>query len=134
MTKTVTHLGAALAAAVIAVSAGAASASDCPPYPQATWWGTVTHDKVVDYVHARFDGDWTPYLEKWERRLDTAAIALERGVPIVFKQSGVELTGDGLAFYVTQLSERLAVSRCLAAQHGAAGAQVASNAVETAAD
>ena len=99
--------------ALLAVSSPA-KASSCDTYPQASWWGALSHAKVIDYVQMRHDGDWDAYLKKWDRRLETAAHTLDRGATLAFKSSGVKLKGDALGFYVSQVQKRLAVSHCLA--------------------
>lgn len=130
MTRIAAIVRAGLLASGLLIFASPAIAAECAPYPAASWWGSISHEKVVDYVHSRHDGVWAPYLKKWERRLDTAVHALDRGVPIIFKQSGVELSGDSLAFYVLQLRKRIDVSRCLAAAHPATDHQLTAQIID----
>jgi len=117
MTKKIFASAFAVFSIVTAVAlTSSAQASECSEFPQASWWGAMSHAKVISYVEMRHAGNWDAYLKKWDQRLETAANALDRGAALKFKSSGQELKGDSLGFYVQQVEQRQAVSRCLAAQ------------------
>ena len=46
-----------------------AAFAECPNFPAVPWWGKVSHDSVKSYVARKYDGDWLPYVKKWERQL-----------------------------------------------------------------
>ena len=92
---------------------GAAKA-ECPPFPTVAWWGELSHDKAVRYVAKKYDGDWSPYVKKWQRQLSKVEMIRDRGGSIVFKKQRIKLKDGALGAYVGKLEQRLSVIRCLA--------------------
>ena len=78
------------------------------------WWGKVSHDSVKSYVARKYDGDWTPYVKKWERQLSRMTKVRDRGKTAVIRSRNIRLSGDRLSIYVEQIRQRVAVTRCLA--------------------
>ena len=91
-----------------------AANAECPSFPKVALWGNISHDKAARYVAKKHDGDWSPYVKKWQRQLAKVETVRDRGGSIIFKKKGVKLKGDDLSDYAGQLEERLTVIRCLA--------------------
>lgn len=87
---------------------------ECPSFPKVALWGNISHGKSIRYVAKRHDGDWSPYIKKWQRQLAKVMTIRDRGGSIVFKKKGIRLKGDDLSDYAGQLEVRLAVILCLA--------------------
>lgn len=91
-----------------------AAQAECPSFPTVALWGNISHGKAIRYVAKKHDGDWAPYVKKWQRQLAKVMTIRDRGGSIVFKKKGIKLKGDDLNDYAGQLGERLAVILCLA--------------------
>ena len=109
-----------LAAAVLFVISafpGPAEAAACPAYPRVAAWGGVSHQSTMDYVKAKYQGDWAPYVEKWEKRLVTLETARARGDTVIFpRRGGQRLNGWRLAAYIEKIRKRKVIVACLAVQ------------------
>jgi hypothetical protein len=92
--------------------------AECAAFPKVDWWGKLSHAKVVRYVERKHDGDWQPYLEKWQRQKTKLKRWLDTGSSVVIRKKGVALEGETLAEYIAQVDKRLEVTRCLAAAEG----------------
>jgi hypothetical protein len=91
-----------------------AGASDsCPTFPKVIWWET-SHQKIISYVSRKHNGDWAPYLKKWDYQLNKMKNLQEKGGTAVFKSKGLRLQGEMLQQYVEAIKERLSVTKCLA--------------------
>lgn len=102
-----------LAMAMLAlVDAKMASAEDCPIFPEVAWWD-LTHENVIKYVEVNHDGDWEPYIAKWESHAKKAEAVHAKGNALV-SPTGVKISGDALKTYIGQIYQRVKVSRCLA--------------------
>lgn len=105
----------AAVAAVAAVMAIPVSAEEtCDPLPDVAWWGKLTHQKIIRYVDRKHDGDWKPYLRKWERQLDKVEDIHRRESRIVIRKSGLVVGGKDLVTYLDKIRTRLDVTHCLA--------------------
>lgn len=104
--------------AMAAISSGAANAAEdeCSAFPKVALWGSIDHGKATRYVAGKHDGDWSPYVKKWQRQLTKVKGIWDRGGSIVFKKQDVKLEGDALGTYVEQLDQRVSVIECLAKQ------------------
>ena len=91
-----------------------AAFAECPNFPAVPWWGKVSHDSVKSYVARKYDGDWLPYVKKWERQLSRITDIRDRGKTAVIKSRKLRLSGDQLSIYVEQIRQRVDVTRCLA--------------------
>ncbi len=101
---------------VITAFPGPAEAA-CPAYPRVAAWGGLSHQSTIDYVNAKYQGDWAPYVEKWENRLVTLETARARGDTVVFpRQEGLRMNGWRLAAYIQKIMKRKVIVACLAAQ------------------
>ncbi len=110
-------IGAAMTILLNSVYSEAASAGGCPNLPQVAWWDT-TPEKIVSYVDQTFQGDWDPYIAKWETyRIRMAQIHDSNGAALV-KSRGLRLEGDTLADHIRAIDERLTVTRCLKNRYG----------------
>lgn len=102
---------------LIAAILGPAKAATCPAYAKVAAWGAISHQSTIDYVNAKYQGDWAPYVEKWETRLVTLETARARGATVIFpRQGGLRLNGWRLAAYIEKIRRRKAVALCLAAE------------------
>jgi hypothetical protein len=92
--------------------------AECGAFPDVEWWGKLSHAKVVKYVERKHDGNWEPYLRKWQRQKIKLKRWLDTGSSVVIRKKGIALEGKTLAAYIDQVDQRLAVSFCLAAAAG----------------
>ena len=94
-----------------------AMARACPRLPDVAWWDT-TPQKIVEYVDQTFQGDWDPYIAKWEAyRIRMSQIREINGAAVV-KSRGLRLEGDSLVDHIRDIEQRLKVTRCLKDQYG----------------
>ena len=88
--------------------------AQCPALPDISWWGTNSHRKMVDFVERKFDGDWGPYIAKWERYEARMRDILKRGGTAVLRKKGIKMDGAVLASYAEMIGQRVSVMYCLA--------------------
>jgi hypothetical protein len=111
--------------AAVLVLPDSVRASHCPAFPKVVWWGELTHQMVAADVEHRYDGNWKPAIESWQKALaklqairdkgTTAAIRYKstvRGQPATTRR--VKLRGVKLDRYIDNVWKRLAVMYCLA--------------------
>lgn len=87
--------------------------STCGDIPIVSWWGTVTKATVVRYVNSKHNGEWQPYIDKWQHQAEYMANVYARG-SMAKTKDGTQLHGDVLATHVEKLRKRVAVIKCLA--------------------
>jgi len=85
----------------------------CEPIPLVEWWKFKTHEDIAGYVTRKYEGDWTPYIEKWTRRLVKLQDIYGRGSSAV-TSDGLVLKGAKLSKYVEQTHKRVVALRCMA--------------------
>ncbi len=107
-------LGGDMETATSLTAAGEKAAGQCAAFPRVPWWNNLTHDKVKRYVVLKHDGDWTSYLDKWERQLDKVKDIHARNSTLVVIKRGVRLEGAELDDYIGKVAKRVAISHCLA--------------------
>lgn len=110
-------VGVALFAGLAAGFGGQAKAEEtarCEAFPKVTWWGNISHDRVINYVSRRQGGDWNRYIAKWERQLAAMVDIYDRNSTAVIKKRGVRLSGDELGNYIVNIVKRISITRCLA--------------------
>jgi len=95
---------------------GAASASDCAPFPQLKIWGEYTHEKVRSLIEQRLGGNWDGYLEKLDKGLEQMQAIHERGKGIALNIGGKRYAREGktLEAYIKASEQRRDVVACLA--------------------
>ncbi len=121
------RIRAAVLMAAVLVVPDRAQASHCPAFPKVVWWGELTHHSVTTDVEHRYDGDWKPAIESWQKTLtklqairdkgSTAAIRYKstvKGQPATTRR--VKLRGAKLDQYIENVWKRLVVMYCLADQ------------------
>lgn len=108
--------GLTLLPALLLSTPNPAAAAVCPPYPQVSWWGNLTHKKTISYVNKNHGGDWTSYITKWERQLDKVQTINGMGKSIRIPSTGLKLEGVQLTDYITKLKQRVDINRCLSMQ------------------
>jgi len=116
-------LGLLLAAGSAGISGPAAAAEEkvrqsaqaqCAAFPKVAWWGAMSHDRVVRYVNRKHKGDWNRYIAKWEKQLKIMTDIYDRDSTAVIRKRGVSLRGESLGDYISQIVDRISVTRCLA--------------------
>lgn len=85
----------------------------CDPIPQVEWWKFKTHEDIAGYVTRKYESDWTPYIEKWTRRLVKLQDIYGRGSSAV-TNTDLVLKGAKLSKYVEQTRQRVMALRCMA--------------------
>ena len=101
--------------ATAAFSGPAPAQSRCASFPEVSWWGKMSHQRVARYVDRRHNGDWNSYLKKWEGRLSRMRDLRAHNGSAVIKKNGITLKGASLDTYIEKIEKRLQVTRCLAA-------------------
>ncbi len=112
-------MAATLVAGLAAGFSGQARAEEtaqCQDFPKVSWWGNISHDRVIGYVSRKQGGDWNRYIAKWERQLKNMVDIYDRDSTAVIKKRGVRLNGDDLGDYIVNIVKRISVTRCLAGQ------------------
>ncbi len=111
--------------ATAAFSGPASARSQCASFPEVSWWGKMSHERVARYVDRRHDGDWNSYVRKWEDRLSRMRNLRAHNGSAVIKKNGVTLKGVSLDAYIEKIEKRLRVTRCLAAANSIADFETA---------
>jgi len=113
----------ATAVAVAAFSLPAFAQSDCPTFPQITFWGEMTHVSVRQHVEDKWAGDWVGYLNQLQRQQTTLTKIHQRDSGAVIKRKGkkIRLAGDQLEKYLKFAQRRISVVQCLAEMEEATG-------------
>lgn len=110
--------GIAMAAVCAAVVLPWAALAECPSIPDVEWWKGANHEKTIAYVEKKHQGDWQPYIDKWDRQKNKLNKIKERGTSVVIKSRGLRLEGRDLVEYVDKVSQRVEAIRCLAEAEG----------------
>lgn len=95
-------------------SASADAAETCPEVPSVSWWGDVSPEGLTAYVDRKHDGDWAPYLEKWQAYEKRMREILSNGKSAVVKSRNITLKGEGLEDHVELIARRVEATRCIA--------------------
>jgi len=90
-----------------------AEAAKCGPFPQVAWWGKLTHEGVKAYVAQKHGGDWSGYLDKWDRQLANVRTIYGQGKGIKVPSTGITIKGIQLSDYIGKLAQRVDVNQCL---------------------
>ena len=106
---------------ISAMSGEAARAAECPAVPDVAWWKSVSHDSLRKYVARKHEGDWVPYIAKWERQKTKLQEIYDRGGGVVVTKDKVKLDGERLDKYIGQLNDRIEMTRCLSRESTASG-------------
>ncbi len=121
------RIPAAVVMAAVLVLPGSAMASHCPAFPKVVWWGELTHQTVAADVEHRYDGNWKPAIESWQKNLTKLQAIREKGSTAAIRYKStvkgqhattrrVKLSGARLDRYIENVWKRLAVMYCLAEQ------------------
>ncbi|HEC14497.1 MAG TPA: hypothetical protein ENI72_01955 [Rhodospirillales bacterium] len=92
--------------------------SSCSAFPQVAWWGELTHERVVKYVKRKHNGNWKPYLAKWEKQKSRLTDIYKRNGTVVIKKFNIKLKGQPLANYIQTVGKRISVTKCLSLEAG----------------
>ncbi len=104
----------AVVIAVVLWPLSGAFGATCPDFPVHRLWNGLSHESVEKYVAKKHDGDWTPYIEKWQRQLEKVVEIKSRQGTIVIRKRGIRIKGENLSRYVEATEQRIAVTKCLA--------------------
>ena len=91
-----------------------AKAERCPEIPAVSWWSDNTAEKLTASVDRQHDGDWDPYIKKWESYEEHMRDVMFRGKSAVIKSSGQILKGEELADFIKLINQRIRATRCIA--------------------
>jgi hypothetical protein len=94
-----------------------ARAAACPALPSVTWWDT-SHRKIITYVDQKFQGDWDPYIDRWENYRNKMQGILDRSGTALVKSRNIRLKGLELAAHIEDIDLRIHITRCLKVKHG----------------
>jgi len=86
----------------------------CAAYPQVPWWGKLSHKGVSGYVSHKHGGNWSGYLDKWQRQHAKVKAVHAKGHGIKIKSTGLVLKDAQLNAYIAQLGQRVEINQCLA--------------------
>lgn len=99
--------------ACLPTSVMAQDTTRCGEVPQVMWWGNTSHEKMIAYTKKRHQGDWEPYIAKWENYLHKMQKGLAEGKSAHIPKTGAKLKGRELGDYVQKIEARVKVMRCL---------------------
>jgi len=97
-------------------SASATAGTTCPEVPKVSWWSDTSVEGMTAYVDRKHDGDWSPYLKKWQRYEERMRGILNKGGSAVIKSRNVTLEGEDLARHIDMIAKRVEATRCIADQ------------------
>lgn len=101
---------------ILIFSASANAGETCPEVPSVAWWGDTSPQGLSAYVDKKHNGDWAPYLKKWQGYEDRMRESLSKGKAVVFESQGMTLQGADLENHIELIALRVAATRCIAAQ------------------
>ncbi len=104
---------------VAAVMIGARPlAAQCPEIEATPWRSAVKHARVIATVTKNYDGDWSAYIARWERQVDTARDIYFRNKALIvrFGKKRKALKGKDLIRHIKGLSNRINAAYCLRGQ------------------
>jgi len=94
--------------------APAQAVEDCPQVPDVAWWGDTSPEGLTAYVDRKHDGDWAPYLKKWQKYEASMRKILSRGKSAVVKSQDLVLEGQDLENHIELIARRINATRCIA--------------------
>ncbi|NQU58048.1 MAG: hypothetical protein HQ513_12500 [Rhodospirillales bacterium] len=97
-------------------SATADAGTDCPEIPAVAWWGDTSPEGITAYVDRKHDGDWAPYLKKWQKYEKRMRDILSNGKSAVVKSQDITLEGEELAKHIELIAKRVEAIDCIAAR------------------
>jgi cytochrome c553 len=88
----------------------------CPTAPTTQWRDALDEADLQKYVRKRHDGNWSSYIAKWERQIDTARDVLSRKKALVIRidKLRLPLRGAELSRYIVGMEQRVETAYCLA--------------------
>jgi hypothetical protein len=97
-------------------SASADAGETCQEVPSVAWWGDTSPQGLTAYVDRKHDGDWDPYLKKWQDYEENMRDILSNGKSAVVKSQGITLQGAELENHIELIARRVVATRCIASQ------------------
>ena len=106
-------LGIAISLAMFMI-AGPAWA-ECPKIEATKLRKAISHASISKAVTKQYDGNWSAYIAKWERQIDTARDVFSRKKGLVVRVGGARkvLKGKTLIAHIESLGKRVDVAYCL---------------------
>ena len=101
---------------IAGTSATTPSTESCEKVPAVPWWGNPTHSSIIAYVSNKNSGNWTAYIDKWQRQLTKLESVHAKGGTVIAPKLGTRLQGLVLAEYISQVEKRLTITKCLASK------------------
>ncbi len=108
------HIPATVLMVVAVLGAAGAASAECPAMPENQVWGKTSNSAVARYVAQAYGGDWSAYIEKWEKRAEQVQGLVRRDSILVFHDTDKWLRGEALAAYAADVERRVTATRCLA--------------------
>jgi cytochrome c553 len=106
----------ALLLMVFSFPAFAGTTMECPIAPTTAWRTALDEADLQKYVNKRHDGNWSSYIAKWERQIDTARDVLSRKKALIIRIDKIRmpLRGEELVQYIVGMEQRVETAYCLA--------------------
>ncbi len=125
-----------MAGLAVTLAGTSATAAECPEVEATPWRAAVKHSSIIASVAKNYDGDWSAYIARWERQVDTARDIYFRGKALIvrFGNKRKALKGKALITHIKGLSNRIDAAYCLRDRTMAQADQVTPNFGAEAAD
>ncbi len=88
--------------------------AQCASIPQSKWSKALSHESVIRYVEQKYQGHWTPYIEKLEKQYHDIKAISDKGSSILVTKKRIKVQGQELEIYTGRIKQRLDVFKCLA--------------------
>jgi len=89
----------------------------CPSLPRVAWWNT-SHLKIIKFIDEQFNGAWDTYIQRWVGYRNKMQRILEDDGTAVVRSRGLHLKGSVLAAHISDIEQRIRVTRCLKTKFG----------------
>ncbi len=109
-------IGTALAGVALVLTIGAnprPAHAACPAFPDVPWWNS-DQGAAKKIVNRNYNGDWAPYIAKWEAYRKRMNAIHAKGGTAVVKSRSLRLKGETLANHLVQIDGRIKTIQCLA--------------------
>ena len=89
-------------------------AAECAPFPESKWWKNLSHESVSNFVTNKHGGNWSEYLEKWEKQQDIVKTAYMNNSYVAANDGQAQIAGVMLRIHLYKTGRRVEITRCLA--------------------
>jgi cytochrome c553 len=89
---------------------------ECPQAPATQWRAALKETDLQKRVNANYDGNWSAYIARWERQIDTAKDVKSRKKALIvrFGAKRTPIRGESLDEYIMGMEQRVDTAYCLA--------------------